>query len=446
MNPSTCAFEMSACMCRELPALNAGAVGSHLHAATASDGTLWMSAYSPGDPGGARYGDLVVGRWRSEMMSVEWNHADGVPSSGTITGSTRGWRGGNSTPGDDVGQFNSIVVGADGNPRVAYWDATNNKLKFAVCMGTTCRAHVVDANGSNGRYASLVLLDGGVPAIAYRAAAPAMDGFNAVVRFARASSTNPMATSDWTISDVSSLASACRPTDCAMGTVCLTNGRCGPMPMNARDVFDRTTVEATQPGSLYINLVSGVGGRLAVVWYHRDRGNLMVALGDAMGRFMPARVLDGEDAMRRDTGDRGIYASAAFDREGVLHVAYVDGWEEGLLYLRARDGVVMGMPEVIDDGGGLGTMSFDDGRHIVGDSAALQIGADGTVRVAYQDTTAGTLRLATRAAMGWTRTVLDSMNHTGYWATVAGTNVATWWRDLSMPGMARYGVRVFPLR
>jgi hypothetical protein len=71
---------------------------------------------------------------------------------------------------------------------------------------------------------------------------------------------------------------------------------------------------------------------------------------------------------------------------------------------------------------------------------------DGTVRVAYQDTTVGTLRLATRGAMGWTRTVLDRMNHTGYWATSAANNVATFWRDLSMSGMPRYGVRVFPLR
>ena len=116
------------------------------------------------------------------------------------------------------------------------------------------------------------------------------------------------------------------------------------------------------------------------------------------------------------------------------------------MYLRVRDGMTPGTPESVDDGSGLDSMPFDDGRHIVGDSATLAIAMDGTVRVAYQDSTEGTLRFATRGAMGWTRSVLDRMNHTGYWATAAANNVATWWRDLSMSGMPRYGVRVFPLR
>ncbi len=45
-----------------------------------------------------------------------------------------------------------------------------------------------------------------------------------------------------------------------------------------------------------------------------------------------------------------------------------------------------------------------------------------------------------------TLSLIDSMNHTGYWASVSGNNVATYWRDLSTGGMPRYGVRVFPLR
>jgi hypothetical protein len=446
LNMTTCMPDTSMCTCVELPPLNPGSVGSHLHMAAATDGSLWLSAYSPGDPGGGvRYGDLVVGRWRSEMMAVDWTHADGVPAGGTITGSVTGWRGGNSTAGDDVGQFNSIAVGADNNPRVAYWDATNNRLKFASCMGTTCRAHTVDMNGANGRYASLALV-GGVPVIAYRAAVATMTGFNSVVRLARANNAAPAGPADWTISDVATLPSACRPAECAMGTVCLRTGRCGPMPMAMSEVFDRTTLEALTPGAHYINLVAASDGRLAVVWYHRDRGNLMLAQGDMMGRFSAPVVLDGEGAMMRDTGDRGIYASAAFDRDGLLHVAYVDGWDEGLMYLRARNGMPMGAPESVDDGSGVESMTFDDGRHIVGDSASLSVAMDGTVRVAYQDTTVGTLRLATRGAMGWTRTVLDRMNHTGYWATSAANNVATFWRDLSMSGMPRYGVRVFPLR
>jgi len=59
--------------------------------------------------------------------------------------------------------------------------------------------------------------------------------------------------------------------------------------------------------------------------------------------------------------------------------------------------------------------------------------------VAYQDSTAGTLRLAVRGAMAWTPSVLDMMASTGYWARLRGTRVATYFRDMQM---RRYGVRV----
>jgi hypothetical protein len=208
-------------------------------------------------------------------------------------------------------------------------------------------------------------------------------------------------------------------------------------------------VEDLPPGALYINLMVDAMGRPALVFYHRDRGNLLFAQGDAMGRFAAPLILDGEGAMMRDGGDRGLSASAAMDPAGNVHVAYVDGWEERLMYLRVVNGRPMGDPAVVDDGSGVGPMAtFDDGRHIVGDSAAVIVGA-GMPRIAYQDTTVGTLRLATLTGAGatatWTRTVVDSMNHTGYWATAAGGRVGTYWRDLSDGSMRQWGVRVFPL-
>lgn len=465
-NASACTYDTSSCMCAPLPPLSVGAVGSHLHAASGSDNALWLSAYSPGDPTeNSRYGDLVVGRWNTSTMRVDWVHVDGVPADGMVTGDTTGWRGGVSTPGDDVGRFNSIALDAMGRPRVAYWDTTHDKLKFASFDGTRWSSHTVDANGSNGRYASLVLLADGTPVIAYRAVDVGMDGsVRAVVRVARANGASPGRSADWTIADVGALASACRAADCAMGQACVeSTGRCtatasgcspacgsGSACVGGRcaDVFDASYIEGVTPGALYINLLADSMGRLSLVWYHRDRGNLMFARGNAMGTFAAPTVLDGEGAMRADTGDRGIYASARLDAMGNLHVAYVDGWAERLMYLRVVDGAPMGAPREVDDGAGLGTTPFDDGKHIVGDSAAVDVASDGTVRVAYQDSTAGTLRLATLAPMGmaFTRSVIDMNNHTGYWAAVAGGQVATYWRDLSDASMRRWGVRVSPLR
>ena len=465
-NATTCAYDSSACRCDRLPPLDPGAVGSHLHMAVAADNAVWLSAYSPGQPtGGVRFGDLVVGRYASETSTVAWTHVDGVPADGDVTGDPMGWRGGISTAGDDVGRYNDIALDSAGHARVSFWDTTHDHLKFASFDGTHWQSHTVDTNGSNGRYTSLVLLSDGTPLIAYRAMAAGMGGaFNTVVRVARAHSPTPTQASDWTVSDAVTLPSSCRAGDCPMGQACVqSTGRCTAVGTCTATcganqacigtacaaVYDSAWVEDLAPGALFINLVVDAMGRPALVFYHRDRGNLLYAQGDAMGHFATPVILDGEDAMGHDGGDRGVAASATVDATGLVHVAYVDGWQERLLYLRVSGGHPMGTPSVIDDGVGVGTtMEFDDGRHIVGDSATISVGTAGP-RVAYQDTTAGTLRLAVLTGSGatatWTRSVLDSMNNTGYWATSAAGKVGTYWRDLSTSDMRRWGVRVFPI-
>jgi MYXO-CTERM domain-containing protein len=461
-NPATCMHDTAMCGCQRQPPLGPGAVGTYLDMATAQDGTIWLSAYSAGEPSeNAKYGDLVVGRWNPELMSVAWTHVDGVPANGMITNDPAGWRGGNSTPGDDVGRFTSIAVTAEGAPRVAYWDTEHDRLKFAVFANNAWSVHTVDESGPGGRYASLVLLAGDLPAVAYRATVLRGDVVQSVVRLARAMTATPGRATDWTLSDVATAPSLCRVGDCPMGQACLEdNGRCAAtgagcmacMPtqgcVGGRCVGVRTAafVEGIGPGAHYVNLAADPMGRLHVTWYDRDRGNLMLASGGADGRFTAPVILDGEDAMRRDTGDRGIYASLAVGRDATLHLAYVDGWQERLLYLRVQGGRPMGAPEVIDEGAQVGPMTFDDGRHIVGDSASIQVQDDGVVRVAYQDATAGSLRFAVRGAMGWTRTLLDGNDHTGYWAVLQGQNVACWWRNLSDSGDRRWGVRVVPAR
>ncbi len=457
---ATCTFDNAACMCNRLPPLDPGAVGSHLRAASAQNGTLWLSAYSPGSPNdGTRFGDLVVGQVATETGMVTWQHVDGVPSGGDVTGDPDGWRNGVSAPGDDVGRFNSLALTASGEPRVSYWDATRDRLRYAARVGGQWQTHVVDDGGSNGRYTSLVLLPDGAPVIAYRASTSGMMGVQTVVRLARANSPAPTRAADWTITDVATLPSQCRASDCPTGQVCRqSDGRCvatgtGCMSCGTgeaciagacAEVYATNWIEGLGPGAAFINLLVDPMGRFTVVWYHRDRGNLMMARGDAMGRFAAPVVIDGE-RMGRDTGDRGIYAHAALGPSDTIHVAYVDGWEERLLHLRVRGGTVMGEPEVIDDGSGIGMMGFDDGRHIIGDSASVSVTPDGAVRVAYQDATQGTLRLAVRGTMGWTQRVLDANDNTGYWASIAGTRVATWWRNLSDQSMRRWGVRVMPL-
>ncbi|MBI5488242.1 MAG: hypothetical protein HY905_12990, partial [Deltaproteobacteria bacterium] len=122
-DPESCTWS-DAC-CAELPPLSVGFVGQYSEVAVTPGGTIYVSAYSAGLGERSEYGDLVVGTWDATAGEMDWEHVDGVPATGDVTGSPSGWRGGISTPGDDVGKYTTIAVGADGEPRVAYYDVTH---------------------------------------------------------------------------------------------------------------------------------------------------------------------------------------------------------------------------------------------------------------------------------------------------------------------------------
>jgi predicted regulator of Ras-like GTPase activity (Roadblock/LC7/MglB family) len=84
----------------------------------------------------------------------------------------------------NVGVYNSIAIGADGLPIIAYYDMTNSDLKVAHCSNALCTSTVrtaVDATGDVGSFASLSLGTDGLPIISY------LDSSNALLKVAHCS-------------------------------------------------------------------------------------------------------------------------------------------------------------------------------------------------------------------------------------------------------------------
>ncbi len=70
--------------------------------------------------------------------------------------------------GTDVGEHASLAFGPDGQPAIAYYDATNDDLKFARSNGSAWVITTVDSAGDVGTFASLAFDGAGQPAISYR--------------------------------------------------------------------------------------------------------------------------------------------------------------------------------------------------------------------------------------------------------------------------------------
>ena len=67
----------------------------------------------------------------------------------------------------DVGQFASLGIDKNNVPHIAYYDVTNQVLKYAVFTGSVWNIEVVDDDGDVGQFASLALDNNDMPHISY---------------------------------------------------------------------------------------------------------------------------------------------------------------------------------------------------------------------------------------------------------------------------------------
>lgn len=445
--------------------LKPGLVGSYTSAAAAPDGTLWVAGYNEADiDEGYPYGDLVVGKFNTETGAVDWKTVDGTDPDEEVDPTlfdAEGWRGGKSEAGPDVGLWTSLVVGEDGNPSVAYYDVTNGALKYASWNGESWSSHTVQqkAKGAQvGRYAKMNLVKG-KPVIAFMFHEAGQGGAAiSGVRVARATSATPRTTSDWAVEDVFVNAQTpCRATFCEGSNKCnLTTGKCEAVVDGCTNCgsgeacFAGTNGASCQPIALnstpesYPNAtglyvaasLNAAKSDIGVAFYDRLRGNLYVARKS--GNTWDVKIADGQTGTDPgvDNGDVGIGASLTIDDKDDWHLAYINGLDETLRYLLLKGGIVADgqQSEVVDYGGPPGSNEPSADKNLVGDDSSIQI-ADNKIFIAYQNATAGKLRVAVKPLGGgnWARTeVKQDGKFAGFFSqqvtTGGGRKLINFWR------------------
>ncbi len=434
--------------------LEPGLIGEYTSVATNDAGDIWVAGYLEANWDQVyQFGDLVVGKWNG--TAVDWEIVDGVPTEPEVDGKVfnlKGFRGGQTSPGDDVGLWTSVALDpSSGQPAVAYYDRTNKALKFARFNGTAWEVSFVDNGSDNdvGRYAKLVY-DGNTAKIAFLAIDSAADGFlTSRVRLATATS-NGFTIEDVAVND----ATPCRAALCTGGTKCVDTGECsaassacGTCAMGEECVSVGGTPTCTVPlgvgkldaqpmgAGLYVSVAKVPGGGLGIAFYDRVDGSLKVAAKESDG--WKTVTVDGGPQPDGTYLDAGIGTSLFIDDAGDWHLSYVNGYDETLKYAKVVNGAVDSV-ETVDDGLTLGGVAFPDGLHVVGDDSSIRVNAQGDVTISYQDATGGKLRYAvgteTSGGHDWTVKVVDTDNFGGFFSAQVDAGgkhqLVHWWRKL----------------
>ena len=451
------------CACATLPPIHSDDLGRYSSLA-AHGGQVWVSGYD------GQYGDLVAFHFNADGTLAALEYVDGVPAKGKVVGDPNGPRHGIADPGVDVGRYTSLALGADGQPRISYFDVDHSALKFAVRQASgSWVTETVDgwdgtgtSDGSDvGRYTSMAIDPGGLPAISYfQAAGPsATSPLVTALKLAKAKVPNPATKADWIVVDVDSAprpAPPCFTTPCASGQVCINDGSNRPPPPDDAGVFElasggcapgepqdqggscqpRSTVcsgldggvcptsdaciaggadgggicapvfappaftDLPQGLGLFSSLAFNAAGDPLIAYYDRLHGDLRLAVFSA-GVFQVTTVDGSDPTTCVDTGDVGLFPSLRVNGS-TWAIAYQDATDQTLLYWTgtAPSSLVPSERIVVDTG----TLQApapnggEDSPMVVGANVSLAFGASGTAYLAYQNQTAVSLRLSSLPA------------------------------------------------
>jgi len=137
---------------------------------------------------------------------------------------------------------------------------------------------------------------------------------------------------------------------------------------------------------------------VAISWYDHTRGNLIYA-ATTLGTFdgVAPIIVDGEAGDGSDTGDVGWFGAITIDATDAVHFTYVDATRDALVY-RALGGDA----EIIDSG--VRGEPSSSSENLVGDDSSLVVLPDGTLQVAYMDSTRHHAMVSYRPVdAGWTQ-------------------------------------------
>ena len=244
--------------------------------------------------------------------------------------------------GSDVGQYNSITIGADNLPVISFYDALNGNLKVTYCNNTSCSSGAttttVDVAGDVGRWTSIAIGSDNLPVISYHKSVPDFD--LKVVH--------------------------CGDIDCAEGT-------------NSNTI---STVDSAGNVGRWTSIAIGSDNLPVISYYDFNNQNLKVAHCNDINCF------GGSLFTLDDHGNVGQHTSIAIDNGGTPVISYFDGDTRDLKVAHCQNiHCSTAITTTLD------TVGF------IGEDTSIAIGADNNPIISYRDFSKGNLKVVVEGAI-----------------------------------------------
>jgi PKD repeat protein len=300
--------------------------------------------------------------------------------------------------GGDVGQWTSLALDSSGNPRMSYFDAVNNDLKYASWNGATWDIQTVDSADRVGESSSLAIENNWLPRISY------YDGDHGDLKYAVWDGSG----TGWV--DISSIR-----TVVSAGNVgyysSLALDSSGDPRISCYDIgaqnlvvsiwtgsdWDTRTVDSTGDVGQFTSLALDASGNPRVSYYDATNGDLKYAAWN--GTTWANQTVD-------SAGDVGQYSSLKLNASGYPRISYYEGGGSGNLKYAAWDGSGWVIQTV-------------DSPGYVGQYTSLALDSAGSPRISYYDLSNTRLKYAAWNGATWDIQIVDSSADVGQYSSLA---------------------------
>ncbi len=295
------------------------------------------------------------------------------------------------------GTFPSLVLDSAGNPRVSYYDETNQDLKYAAYDGSAWTNRTVDSAGSVGRFNSLALDSAGNPRISY------YDWMNSAWESSRHLKYAAWDGSAWQIETVDSAEGVGEYTSLALDAAGnprisysdAINGRLKYAAWNG-SAWQIQTLDAEGWVGMFSSLALDGAGNPRISYDDATNQNLKYAAWN--GSAWQIEIVD-------SAGSVGRYASLALDRAGNPRISYYDDTNNGLKFA-AYDGSAW-------------TFQAVDPAKYAGLCTSLALDRAGNPRISYIDVSTNLLKFAAWNGSAWQTETVDTGGIVGQFSSLA---------------------------